>query len=75
VDLSSTGDLWERLGQPLAVPSCAEAQWWFLGLSMAGWNTLASLGLAALSVWSGLRPAGADMANETDADLAPGRSA
>ena len=63
VDLS--GDLWERLGKPLAVPSCAEVQWRLLGLSMAGWNALVSLGLAALSIFSALRPVVADTANES----------
>ncbi len=31
------------------VVSCTEAAWRFLGLSLAGWNALASLGLAALA--------------------------
>lgn len=73
VDLS--GDLWERLGKPLAVPSCAEAQWHFAGLSMAGWNTLVSLGLAALSAVSALRQLPADTANETASDAPDYRSA
>lgn len=32
------------------VVSCTDAAWRFLGLSMAGWNVLISLGLAALSL-------------------------
>jgi disulfide bond formation protein DsbB len=33
----------------IAPPACDKAAWVFLGLSMAGWNALISLGLAALS--------------------------
>lgn len=36
------------------VVSCTEAAWRFLGLSMAGWNALISLGLAALSLTAAL---------------------
>jgi disulfide bond formation protein DsbB len=35
--------------QPMATPRCDEAAWRMFGLSMAGWNALASLGLAAMS--------------------------
>lgn len=31
------------------IPMCNEIAWSFLGISMAGWNAIASLGLAALS--------------------------
>ena len=34
-------------GAPVRAISCDEAAWVFLGLSMAGWNALISLGLAA----------------------------
>ena len=37
------------LGQP--VVRCDAVAWSFLGVSMAGWNMLLSLGLAALSFW------------------------
>lgn len=37
------------LAQP--VVRCDEVAWSLLGLSMAGWNLLLSLGLAALSFW------------------------
>jgi len=63
-----SGDLLEQLSRPIAVPSCAEAKWWFLGLSMAGWNTLVSLGLAALSFYSARRKVRTDTANETRSD-------
>ena len=36
--------------QTTRVVSCGEAAWRFLGLSLAGWNALASLGLAALAL-------------------------
>lgn len=42
-------------GGKIRGPSCDEAPWVFLGLSMAGWNALVSLGLAALSVAAALR--------------------
>jgi disulfide bond formation protein DsbB len=40
------------------VVSCTEAAWRFLGLSLAGWNALISLGLAALASWAAARPDG-----------------
>lgn len=62
------GDLWDRLGKPVAVASCADALWRFptmeFGLSMAGWNFLVSLGLAALSFFAATRPMRTDTANE-----------
>jgi disulfide bond formation protein DsbB len=36
-------------GAKVARPSCDVAAWRGLGLSMAGWNALAALGLAAVS--------------------------
>ena len=39
-------------GAKLKAPSCEEAAWIFLGVSMAGWNALASVGLAAMSGWA-----------------------
>jgi disulfide bond formation protein DsbB len=41
--------------KPYQPPSCEKPAWIFLGLSMAGWNALASLGLVALSVAAALR--------------------
>jgi len=38
-------------GSPLAQPACDQAVWWFLGVSMAGWNVLVSLKLA---LWSAI---------------------
>ena len=37
-------------GARLTIPSCDKAAWVFAGLSMAGWNALASLILALLSI-------------------------
>jgi disulfide bond formation protein DsbB len=44
----------ERLlrGAAMAIPRCDKPAFVFLGLSMAGWNALLSLGLAALSAWA-----------------------
>ncbi len=58
------GDLWEKLGKPMAVPSCAEAKWHFLGLSMAAWNVLVSVALAAASFYAATRRMRTDTANE-----------
>lgn len=40
-------------GAKVPVLSCDQAAWRMLGLSMAGWNALVSLGLAALGVAAG----------------------
>lgn len=37
-------------GEAVEMPACDEAAWVFLGLSMAGWNALASLALTVLSL-------------------------
>lgn len=47
--LALESDLLGELGQRQAVADCGAAPWSFLGLSMAGWNMLASLVLAGLS--------------------------
>ena len=41
------------------VVSCTEAAWRFLGLSLAGWNVLISLALAAFAALAAARPGGA----------------
>ena len=48
-------------GAAAATPPCDKAAWVFLGLSMAGWNFIASVGLAALSLASAI------VKGETDA--------
>jgi len=42
-------DFMKQLGTARVV-SCTEAAWRFLGLSLAGWNAIASLGLLGLSL-------------------------
>ena len=44
-------------GVKIAAPSCDKAVWIFLGLSMAGWNAVISLGLAIASFFAGVRKA------------------
>ncbi|HEY8616621.1 disulfide bond formation protein B [Phenylobacterium sp.] len=52
----SLGDMQAFLnGAEVRPPACDEAAWVFAGLSMAGWNALASLGLVVLSVLAALR--------------------
>ncbi|WP_425993708.1 disulfide bond formation protein B [Caulobacter sp. DWR1-3-2b1] len=45
-------------GDKIKPPACDKAAWIFLGISMAGWNALISLGLAVASLMAGLRKAG-----------------
>jgi disulfide bond formation protein DsbB len=47
----NVGDFLSQL-QTTRVVSCTEAAWRFLGLSLAGWNVVISLGLAAFAAWS-----------------------
>lgn len=42
-------------GAKIAAPACDKAVWVFLGLSMAGWNALISLGLGVASFAAALR--------------------
>ncbi|MBQ8104435.1 MAG: disulfide bond formation protein B [Afipia sp.] len=55
VDFGSTGNLLDNLNK-VKVIRCDEVQWRFLGLSLAGYNALISLGMALLAAW-GLRTA------------------
>src|SRR5437762_13400662 len=52
-NLGSAGDLLSRL-DTVKVVRCDEVQWRFLGLSLAGYNVLISLLMAAIAGW-GLR--------------------
>jgi disulfide bond formation protein DsbB len=54
-DLGSAGTLLQRL-DTVKVIRCDEVQWRFLGLSLAGYNVLISLLMAALALW-GIRKA------------------
>jgi disulfide bond formation protein DsbB len=49
----SVNDLQEQLKRA-ALVRCDEAQWRFLGLSLAGYNVLISLGLSAVALWGAL---------------------
>ena len=49
-NLGSAGDLLKRL-DTVKVIRCDEVQWRFLGLSLAGYNVLISLMMAAISGW------------------------
>jgi disulfide bond formation protein DsbB len=53
VDASALSNL--MAGAKIKPPACDKAAWVFLGLSMAGWNALISLGLTVLSVLAALR--------------------
>ena len=49
-NLGSAGNLLERL-DTVKVVRCDEVQWRFLGLSLAGYNMLISLSMAAIAAW------------------------
>ena len=49
-NLGSAGNLLERLDTAKVV-RCDEVQWRFLGLSLAGYNVLISLLMAAIALW------------------------
>jgi disulfide bond formation protein DsbB len=62
-DLGGGGGLLNKL-QSISVVRCDEAAWRFLGLSLAGYNALISLALAAVAAWAAVTEwrAGADSA-------------
>jgi disulfide bond formation protein DsbB len=49
-DLGAGGDILNQL-QSISIVRCDEAAWRFLGLSLAGYNVLISLALAAIAAW------------------------
>jgi disulfide bond formation protein DsbB len=53
-NLGSAGNLLERL-DTVKVVRCDEVQWKFLGLSLAGYNVLISLLMAAIAAWGMVR--------------------
>jgi disulfide bond formation protein DsbB len=55
-NLGSAGSLLERLDS-VKVIRCDEVQWRFLGLSLAGYNVLISLAMAAIAVWGIMKSA------------------
>ena len=56
VDFSKTGNLLEQLDK-VKVVRCDEVQWRFLGLSLAGYNVLISLAMAAIALFGFVRSA------------------
>jgi disulfide bond formation protein DsbB len=50
LDLGKAGSLFDNLDK-VKVIRCDEVQWRFLGISLAGYNVLISLAMAALAVW------------------------
>jgi disulfide bond formation protein DsbB len=54
INLGSAGDLLSRL-DTVKVVRCDEVQWRFLGLSLAGYNVLISLLMAAIAAWGFVR--------------------
>ena len=55
-NLGSAGSLFDRL-DTVKVIRCDEVQWRFLGISLAGYNALISLLMAAISAWGFARTA------------------
>ena len=55
-NLGSAGSLLERL-DTVKVVRCDEVQWRFLGISLAGYNVLISLSMAAIAAWGVIRSA------------------
>jgi disulfide bond formation protein DsbB len=53
-NLGSAGNLLDRLNT-VRVIQCDEVQWRFLGLSLAGYNVLISLLMAAIALWGAVR--------------------
>jgi disulfide bond formation protein DsbB len=56
-NLGSASTLLQRL-DTVKVVRCDEVQWRFLGLSLAGYNVLISLLIAAIAAWGTVRSAG-----------------
>jgi disulfide bond formation protein DsbB len=54
LDLGKAGSLFDNLDK-VKVIRCDEVQWRFLGLSLAGYNVLISLAMAALAAWGIVR--------------------
>jgi disulfide bond formation protein DsbB len=65
--LGSAGGLIDKL-QSISVVRCDDAAWRFLGLSLAGYNALISLALAAVAAWGAAMEwrAGASLASFSD---------
>jgi disulfide bond formation protein DsbB len=59
----AVGDFLSSLNN-VRVVSCTEAAWRFLGLSLAGWNALASLGISALAAYGAVRAQGSSSVSQ-----------
>jgi disulfide bond formation protein DsbB len=59
LDLGKAGSLFDNLDK-VKVIRCDEVQWRFLGLSLAGYNVLISLLMAALAAWGIVKTTGRD---------------
>ena len=59
-NLGSAGNLLERLDK-VKVIRCDEVQWRFLGISLAGYNALISLFMAAIAAWGIVKSAKAKL--------------
>ena len=57
IDQFTASDLLNGLDGPSSGPSCNEAPWRMMGISMAGYNALISIGLCALALLSAFRAA------------------
>jgi disulfide bond formation protein DsbB len=60
---TDVGGLSDALNGPAHSPSCSEAQWRLFGISMAGYNFIASVGLFALTGAAAMRAAKAARAS------------
>ncbi|MGY4567407.1 disulfide bond formation protein DsbB [Bradyrhizobium sp. USDA 3256] len=56
VDFGKAGSLLDQLDK-VKVVRCDEVQWRFLGISLAGYNVLISLAMAAIAGWGVMRAA------------------
>ena len=54
-ELGPAADFMKRL-QNINITRCDEAAWRFLGISLAGYNVLISLALAAVAIWAAMAP-------------------
>ena len=59
----SVGDLLKSI-EAIRVVSCDEAAWRGLGLSLAGWNAVVSLGLSAGALWGACRAHGSSSVSQ-----------
>lgn len=55
-NLNSGGSMLEQLQNPIHVVRCDQAAWRFLGISLAGYNVLISLAMAAIAAFGLLAP-------------------